>query len=421
MLLFLTLLFACPKGGPPRQNLQVATFEAAWQRVNETYPYADFKGLDWQAVHDELLPRARSADDAEALRPVLADMLGRLKESHFQVVPGHAAPSSGPPLPPEEEGSGCVGVEVALVEGALRTSRLPANGSGLGLGWELRGVNGQDLVAPVAEMVAGPAARMAPLHAANLAQEALCGAPGSVARLSLRTPAGQTEEVSLTRAAPTGDSGAMGLLGGFTVHYEDALLANNTVGYLRFNLFMLPVPARFEASLARFREAGATGLIVDLRGNPGGLAGMASGLSGFLLPEKGHSLGVMVTREAQLDLNIFPRPAGQQWKGRVALLVDGGSASTSEIFAAGLRELGRARVFGERTAGAALPSTFERLPNGDRIQLAMADLTTPKGYRIEGQGVVPDTAAPHTAASLAAGQDAALLAALAWLQSPETP
>jgi carboxyl-terminal processing protease len=148
---------------------------------------------------------------------------------------------------------------------------------------------------------------------------------------------------------------------------------------------------------------------------------MASGLSGFLLPEKGHSLGVMVTREAQLDLNIFPRPAGQQWKGRVALLVDGGSASTSEIFAAGLRELGRARVFGERTAGAALPSTFERLPNGDRIQLAMADLTTPKGYRIEGQGVVPDTAAPHTAASLAAGQDAALVAALAWLQSPETP
>lgn len=91
------------------------------------------------------------------------------------------------------------------------------------------------------------------------------------------------------------------------------------------------------------------------------------------------------------------------------------SASTSEIFAAGLQDHGRARIFGETSAGAALPAVIERLPNGDLFMHPMADLVRPSGERIEGRGVLPDVAVEVTREGLLKGIDAPLEAALSWI------
>jgi carboxyl-terminal processing protease len=85
--------------------------------------------------------------------------------------------------------------------------------------------------------------------------------------------------------------------------------------------------------------------------------------------------------------------------------------------AAGLQEAGRARVFGENSPGAALPSLFKALPTGDLLQYAVADLETPRGVLIEGRGVRPDESVGRTVADLAAGRDPVLAAAEAWLDS----
>jgi carboxyl-terminal processing protease len=98
----------------------------------------------------------------------------------------------------------------------------------------------------------------------------------------------------------------------------------------------------------------------------------------------------------------------------VAIVVDRLSASTSELFAAGLRDLGRARVFGDTTAGEALPATMARLPNGDLLIHAIADFHAAGGGRIESTGVVPDVYIPLTRRDLLAGRDLALGAALKW-------
>ena len=103
------------------------------------------------------------------------------------------------------------------------------------------------------------------------------------------------------------------------------------------------------------------------------------------------------------------------YAGPVAVLVDEMSASTSEFFAAGLQELGRARVFGARTSGQALPAQLTQLPNGDVLYHAVADFTTPRGARIEKDGVVPDEATPLARPALLAGRDAGMEAALAWI------
>ena len=102
--------------------------------------------------------------------------------------------------------------------------------------------------------------------------------------------------------------------------------------------------------------------------------------------------------------------------GPVAILIDHGSASTSEILAAGLQEAGRARVFGETSAGAALPSSFRVLPTGDLFQYAVGDMKTPGGKLLEGHGVEPDEVVHNTRADLAAGRDRVQDAARAWIR-----
>jgi carboxyl-terminal processing protease len=100
--------------------------------------------------------------------------------------------------------------------------------------------------------------------------------------------------------------------------------------------------------------------------------------------------------------------------GRLALVVDELSISTTEIFAGGLQAMGRAQLFGVQTAGQALPSVPERLPNGDILYHAIADFLSPTGKPLEGDGVRPDHVVPLTRAALLAGRDPALDAAIAW-------
>lgn len=74
-------------------------------------------------------------------------------------------------------------------------------------------------------------------------------------------------------------------------------------------------------------------------------------------------------------------------------------------------------MFGERSAGAALPALMERLPSGDVFVHAVADFTDPQGNRIEGSGAVPDEIVPLRVQDLVAGRDAAVDAAVRWISS----
>jgi carboxyl-terminal processing protease len=158
---------------------------------------------------------------------------------------------------------------------------------------------------------------------------------------------------------------------------------------------------------------GAKGFVIDLRGNPGGIGGMAMGAAGWFTPRKGLKLGTMAMRGATLNFVVSPRPNATD--APLAILVDECSASTTEIFAGGLQDLGRARIFGARTAGAALPSAFARLPNGDGFQYILADYVSEGGRRLEGAGVTPDEPAEPTQKELLAGRDPALELAAAWI------
>ena len=219
------------------------------------------------------------------------------------------------------------------------------------------------------------------------------------------------------KAAPLPDGdGAMvhfGNLPESRLFFESRTLPGGA-GYIRFNEFLDPatIMPKFEAAMKSF--ANAPGVILDLRGNPGGIGIMAMGIAGFFIDKPGQKLGEMKMRQTTLQFVIFPRP--ETYAGPLAILVDEGSASTTEILAGGLQDLKRARIFGAKTAGAALPSDIIRLPNGDGFQYPQASYTSVNGHKLEGNGVTPDEVV-HPTDNEAVGIDSVVGAAANWIAS----
>jgi carboxyl-terminal processing protease len=292
----------------------------------------------------------------------------------------------------------------------------PAARAGVRSGWQILQIDGKDVAASIESITR--AYRNSTLGDLTLARAILArlnGGSGDTVQVRFLDGAGKTVDLTLTKGPPRGVKTKFGLLPTQHVWVETRQLPNRT-GYIAFNMFLDParlMPA-FEEALKTFAKD--DGVIIDLRGNPGGIGIMATGLAGWFIDKPGQRLGTMYTRDTPLNFVVNPR--FPNFRGRLAILVDGSSASTSEIFAGGMQDLKRARIFGTRTAGAALPSFIEKLPNGDGFQCATANYVSEGGKVLEGTGVIPDVEAPPTRESLLAGRDSALESALHWIHTP---
>jgi carboxyl-terminal processing protease len=240
----------------------------------------------------------------------------------------------------------------------------------------------------------------------------LSGPLGGTREVVFRDGGDQSQKLTLALVAPRGKLVKMGQMPPTSVWFESWRLAGE-VGYIAFNIFLDPalVNGGFNKAMTEFLDA--PGVVIDLRGNPGGIGAMSMGCAGWFVREQGRQLGVMKSRSTEIKFVVNPR--GRTYDGPVAILVDELTASTSEILAGGLKDLGRARLFGMRTAGAALPSIIERLPNGDGFQYSFADYISEGGERLEGVGVTPHEVVPVSREALLAGRDATLEAALNWI------
>jgi carboxyl-terminal processing protease len=400
-----------PEPADPRVAADLRSFDVVWQRVADLFYDPAYGGVDWKAVRAELRPKILETKTREEARAIMNQALDRLGKSHFGVT----GPLEGEGEGAREEVAG-VGVELRILGKAAIVTRIdagsPAEKAKLPLGAELASIDGT-LLGPKLAEVAGKlgASTMVPLYQARAVHRLIRGKPGTKVALGVRTGVKVTP-FSLERAH-LGKVASLGNLGSHRVVYETRKLDART-GYIRLSMFLDPsevVPA-FARDLAAFK--GTAGVVIDLRGNPGGLGAMAMGMAGHLVSEENKKLGTMRTRQTSLDFVVNPQV--ERYAGKVAVLVDELSASTSEIFAGGLQDLGRARVFGRRTPGAALPSTIEELPNGDRFQYAIADYVSAGGKVLEGHGVTPDVPVALDPKLLRAGKDPDIVAATRWIQ-----
>lgn len=401
---------------PKQRQLNIDSFEYVWTTVRDKHWQAKPGGLDWQAVHDELRPKVEKAESMEAARAVMTDMLDRLHQTHFGIVPGdlYSEVNSS-----HAKGDITAGLDVRVVGEQVLVVSVEPNSSaanqGVTRGWQILKIGDADLqpvVKKLDETYAKSTLRDIVMRGAVLSK--LQGNVGDATKVEFLDGNNQRVTRSITHGKPRGTLTQFGYLYPTHVWFESSKV-NGDIGYVRFNIFL--DPARL---MNLFGEAVQSckqceGFVIDLRGNPGGIGAMAMGMSGWFIDQKDQHLGTMYMRDNTLKFVVYPRAS--TYPGPVAILVDGASASTSEILAGGMKDLGRARVFGTRTAAAALPSAFEMLPNGDGFQYAMANYISQGGKPLEGLGVTPDVETPLTRQALLDGKDPAMDAAIAWIKS----
>ena len=396
------------------------TFDAVWKIVRDTHFDPKFDVEQWDRVGKELRPRAVDAPTPGALRAVLADMLGRLGLSHFTVIP------RGPDSPADRTNlSGQPGFDVRLVDRQLVVTHVepdgPAAAAGVHAGWIVERIGDTAASAVIAAIPEDTPARIAQLEAWRRSVVLLRGPVGTPLEATFIDGAGASLVKRVDRIAEIGAPVTVGNLPTMFVRVSSSAASTpggRKAGVIGFNVWMTAVDADFQKAVDRFRSA--DGIVLDLRGNPGGLAAMIMGLSGHFLNER-STLGVMKTKQSELQFNANPRlvsAAGdrvQPYAGPVAILIDGMTGSASECFTGGMQSLGRARVFGQTSMGQALPALFDRLPNGDVLIHAWGDFLTGTGVRIEGRGVVPDEPVALSRQALLEGRDLPLERALAWI------
>jgi len=399
----------------------VETFDAAWRIVHESYFDTAFGRVDWVALRDSLRPGAERARNLTELRGVVETMLGRLGRSHLMLIPrelGDSADRTGDVL------RGSVGMDVRLLGEWMVVTRVdsggPAARAGVRPGWILVTV-GRDRVAEIVRRArAQPSIYRTETEAWGSVTGRLLAPPDSTVEVGLLDGAGRRTRLRLVSVAAPGEPVRLGNLPTVFLRFEKERRAGPggvSVGVLRFNAWMAPIMRQLDAAVDSFRTT--DGIVLDLRGNTGGLGAMISGVAGHFL-ERRDTLGLMRTRRTTLAIAANPRlvDAGARpvrpFAGPVAVLVDEVSASASEAFAGGMRALGRVRVFGNRSMGAVLGARWDRLPNGDQLYHAVMAFDI-RGASLEGTGVIPDEPVAVTREDLLAGGDPVLEAAVRWI------
>jgi carboxyl-terminal processing protease len=408
----------------------LSDFDTAWELVRDTYHDTEYNGVDWQGVRAELRPRAEQATTRTQNRLLIQEMVGRLGESHFGVIPqeteqaaaGDATGAGGQADP---------GFEFRIVEGQAVVTRVapnsPAAEAGVAPGWVLARIGASQTRSAIAAFEEAVGGHLAKMYAWSILGSRLQGEPGSELKLTFLDAEDRDRSLNLTRVMPQGEVVKFGNLPPVVARLEHRWLTpeetsdpDARVGYIGFNTFMIPITPLFEQAMMEFKDADP--IVIDLRGNIGGVAGMCAGLSRFVVSEKSR-IGTMMMRGQELQFNAEPivvTRAGERLKpftGPLAILIDEGSASTSEFMAGGLRGLGRATTFGSRSAGMALPAAMSRLPSGDVLLHAIADYVSSDGSRLEADGVPADREVPTLRADLLRGVDAPLREAGAWAAS----
>ena len=387
LVLALPLLLILQLSGPALALTDDQTLVVdVWRLVNESYVDSSFSGVPWRRLRQKALEktisnRVDAYDAIEAMLAPLDDPYTRLlrPESYGQLEAATKGTVSGIGLQlGVHHDTGSV-VVIAPVEDS------PAAEAGLVDGTLLRSINGQ----ATSELGLDGSAAL------------LRGDSGSSVHLEVTLPDGEEQSLDLERRA----------IDLRPVRSRRLRSGDHTLGYLRINQFSEPVPEAVQEALADLEAKGIEGLVLDLRNNTGGLvsAGLAVAddfLAGDVIVETQDRNGINEQR---------PANSGRLFDGPMLTLINGGTASASEILAGALQDNGRSPLLGSTSFGKGEIQTLLPLGDGSGLAVTVARYLTPNGRAIQGQGLEPDQPLSSTepsGSSIGSDDDA-------WLRSAE--
>lgn len=164
-------------------------------------------------------------------------------------------------------------------------------------------------------------------------------------------------------------------------------MKKNKIGYIAVSQFIENTDAQFDDAVTQLEEQGMKGLIIDLRDNGGGLLTTCIDMVSRILPDKKL---IVYTEDKNKAKTSYYSEGEEEVKVPIVLLVNGNSASASEIMTGCLQDCGKAVVVGQQTYGKGIVQNIVRLNDGSAVKMTVAKYFTPKGKDIHGVGIKPD-------------------------------
>jgi carboxyl-terminal processing protease len=203
------------------------------------------------------------------------------------------------------------------------------------------------------------------------------GKEGTEVTLEVQRP-GQAENITLTLKREA-----------IPVHTVAGEMLEDGIAHVTISRFAEKTAEEFEATLKELQEKGEIkGLLLDMRSNPGGLLQSTLQIANTLIPKNKVILNVVYKNERQTI--TYKSQQKTEWKTPIVVLVNGQSASASEVLTAALKESAGATVVGEQTYGKGVVQAFRQFKDGSVLSLTEAQWKTPGGTWINEQGVTPD-------------------------------
>ena len=371
---------------------RITVFEQVWETINQRYYDPSFKGVDWRRVHDGYRPLVEKVGTDEEFYEILKRMVGELHDAHTRF---HT-----PEQRRERERLQAVsaGLSIFEVEGKTVVVSVEPDSdaarAGVEAGMIVLQIDGKAIEQSLAEAkarVTGTSTDRA--VRLRLFRMIIDGEPGSTLRMKLARADGSVLDVALIRRIVSDNAAVTSrrLKSGF--------------GYVRLTLWKSPIRKQFKRALEHLKDT--PGMIVDIRGNPGGEADEVVRIASFFFNQ--HVPFGKFSRRSGKAIYLRTDDDDQVYKGPLAILINEGSGSGSELFAGVMQENGRAVIVGRRSCGCVLGiSEFRKLKGGGELAVSEYAYLSPRENSYEGTGVAPDKTVELRISDLQSNRDSVL-------------
>lgn len=334
--------------------------DEVWQIVNYSYVDATFNQVDWRAVREDYLKRNYTSKDQayEAIR----EMLKKLQDPYTRF------------MSPDE----------------FQTMQIDTSGELTGVGIQItKDEKTKEIVvvSPIEDTPAYRAGLLAKDVIFKIDNQATEGMELNDAVNLIRGKEGTEVTIVIRR----GDKMLSFTLkrSKIQIHPVRSLAENTKIGklgYIRLNQFSAQAAQEMAQSIQALEKQKVKGYILDLRSNPGGLLDVSVDIARMWLPD--GKIVSTVNRVGEVDR--YEANHSELTTKPLVVLVDGGSASASEILSGALQDHQRAKLVGTQTFGKGLVQSVRRLSDGSGVAVTIAKYLTPNGRDINKEGIKPD-------------------------------
>ena len=351
-----------PKGVAFFKNSPKESIDEVWQIVDRQYVDGTFNQKDWRAIRKQYVVQKNYKTKEEAYKSIRL-MLKNLGDPYTRFMD----PKEFRDLQVETSGQ-LIGVGIQLSQNE-KTKKLEVIAPIEDTSASKAGILSKDIIIKIdSKSTAG--------MDVNQAVQLIRGKEGTSVKLTVQRDSRQTLEFNLLRQQ-------------IEIHPVEAKYRPNElngIGYIRLKQFSANAATEMRTAIAKLESQGAKGYVLDLRSNPGGLLYGAIDIARMWLDD--GKIVSTVNRQGTGDISVANNTAIT--KKPLVVLVDGGSASASEILAGALQDNKRAQLVGATTFGKGLVQSVRPLSDGAGMAVTIAKYFTPSGKDINHAGIKPD-------------------------------